>query len=412
MSSHTSVSAAVPHAQAYPFLAQPPLLQDAPSFAQSGNARRRSLAAINNWATNVQPGPPAPLTPNKTAFSDAPHSSKHARRYSSQVAPPVVPPTPVDYLPESPTSSEGTVAAAMKPDLQAIGYTSVFVQLPSTPPANVDITPDGRTCTPVDDLENTRSGSSKRRFKSLSIKPHSRSKSVAAPLPSPKTYTSVTKDKKSKYADARPAMLAQELAFAQFMGGGKVEHHMKQSAEKQAKKAGAVKGKNGQLVGVAPVWQDGQGGIWRDQQEEEEYTHLLGGSSERNASTRHADWVQFDERRGVGVGRQGRRGSVSTVDSDLDPHRTSSRSQHLRNAPNFNADVFAAGPQKSRRRPEPLDLVAPHDTEDVRRDFLQSSFAPVPLRRVDTMPTEGSSSRKSVMSNVKGMFKSKKSKPS
>lgn len=400
MSTHSGATAAVPHTQAYAFLTQPPpqkkqplASHDSPSFTQSENARRRSLAAISNWATHVQPGAPAPVSPNKPTFSDAPRSSRHGRRHSAQVASPVAPPAPIHYLPESPTSSEGTVSGEMKQDLQAVGYTSVFVQLPSTPPPNVELT----------HTEEAESGRSKRRFKSLSIRPPSRSKAIPSPVPTPKasnskSHSSATKDKKSKYAEDRPAMLAQELALMQFMGGGKVEHHMKQSAEKQAKRAGATKGKNGQLVGVAPVWQDGQGGVWRDQEEEIEYTHLLSGN-ERRGSARGSEWVQFDERRGV-AGRGGRRGSISTQDSDL------------RNSPDFDVDVFASG-HTSRRRPAPLDLVSPHqhDTEDLRREFLQSSFAPAPSHRGHTDSSEPvAAPKKSVISNVKGMFKSKKSK--
>ncbi|KAI0091550.1 hypothetical protein BDY19DRAFT_904198 [Irpex rosettiformis] len=400
MSSQSGATAAVPSLETYPFLAQPPPEKkqpygshDAPSYTQSENSRRRSLAAISNWATNVQPGAPAPLSPNKTTFSDAPRSSRHGRRHSTQMVQPVAPPAPLHYLPESPTSSEGTVTGAMKQDLQTVGYTSVIVQLPNTPPPNLDQTHH-------DEPENARG---KRRFKSLSIKPPSRSKPIPSPLPTPKasnstSRSSTTKDKKSKYAEERPALLAQELALMQFMGGGKVEHHMKQSAEKQAKKAGAVKGKNGQLVGVAPVWQDGQGGIWRDQEEEVEYAHLL-GPTERRDTSGDAPWVQFDGRRGA-TGRGHRRGSASTQDSDL------------RTPPDFNVDVFASG-HSSRRRPQPLDLVSPHDrnTEDLRREFLQASFVPGNVRRGDTLPSEPAvAPKKSVISNVKGIFKSKKSK--
>ena len=399
--SHIGASAAVPQTtQAYAFLSQPPpekkqphTSHDAPSFLQSENARRRSLAAISNWATHVQPGAPAPSSPNKTSFPDTARSPRHGRRHSTQVAQPVAPPAPVHYLPESPTSSEGSVSGAMKQDLQTVGYTSVFVQLPSTPPANVEHAHS----------DEPEGGRSKRLFKSLSIKPPSRSKTIPSPLSTPKasssnTRTSVTKEKKSKYAEDRPAMLAQELALMQFMGGGKVEHHMKRSAEKQAKKAGAVKGKNGQLVGVSPVYQDGQGGVWRDQEEEVEYAHLLGGTEGRGVS-REATWTQFDDRRGA-TGRNLRRGSVSTQESDL------------RSSPEFNVDVFADR-HNPRRRPQPLDLIPPHshDTEELRREFLQSSFNPGPLRRADPIPSDPPvAPKKSVISNVKGMFKSKKSK--
>lgn len=401
MPSH-SETLAVPQAeQAYAFLTQPPpqkkrgtqqpsASQDVPSSVQSENPRRRSLAAISNWASSVQPGPPAPLSPNKTAYAEPPRPSKSGRRYSAQVAPP----SPVTYIPDSPTSSTDT--PVMKPDLQAVGYTSVFVQLPKTPP--VQFTPDGRvdvfSPAATEDTEDSRM--SKRRFRSLSMKPPGRSKSISV-ASTQQSKPSAAKEKKSKHADTRPPQIAQELALAQFLGGGSVQHHMKQYAEKQAKRSGAKK-ENGQVVGVTPLWQDGQGGVWRDQEEQWEYTHLLGGP-ERNGSRRDVDWVQFDEERGVGMGRE----SSETVNSELDRRRA--RQGH--DAPEFNVDVFSSGHTKPKRRPQPLDIIPPHDFDaaQARQEFLQSSFT-APL----TQAANGTSSKKSVMSNVKDIFKSKKNK--
>lgn len=409
MPSRTEVLTAVPVApQAYPFLAQPPshkkrsaqqiLASDAPSRTQAENPRRRSLAAINNWASSVQPGPPAPQSPHKASFNEVPRSSKPSRRHSAMPSPP----SPVSYLPESPASSTHTITpdmkADMKSELQAVGYTSVFVTLPRTPPA--EYTPDGRiavprsptTAAPAASAELDNSRSATRRFRSLSMKPPSRSKPAA---PQPKstpapTHAAVTKEKRSKYAEMRPAPLATELALAQFTGGGTFDHHVKQYSEKQAKHSGAARKENGQLVGVGDVWRDEQGGIWRDQEEEWEYTHLLGGA-ERNAGSAEVGWVEFDEQRGVGE-LDDRRGSVSTVDSDLDPRYAvtanadprgaSVPSQHLLKSPEFNVGVFAPNPHNaSKRRPHPLNLAPPQssyslDAAEVRRDFLQSSFAP------------------------------------
>lgn len=406
MSSRTEVLTAVPSAQqVYPFLSQAPShkkrstqhdpASDAGSRTQSEHVRRRSVAAISNWASSVQPGPPAPQSPHKGSFSEVSRSSKSTRRQSIKPSPP----SPVAYLPDSPASSTHTITPEMKSDikseLQAAGYTSVFVTLPRTPPA--EFTPDGRVAAgrppaaPPASTEHDSSRSATRRFRSLSMKPPSRSKPAPAAKSTPApTHAAVTKEKKSKYAEMRPAPLATELALAQFAGGGTFDHHVKQYAEKQAKKSGAGKDASGQLVGVGDVWRDEEGRIWRDQEEEWEYTHLLGGA-ERNAGAAEVGWVEFDEQRGVGEVID-RRGSVSTVDSDLDPRYavtasvdprgTSVPAQHLLKATDFNVNAFASNHHnRSKRRPEPLNLVPPHssyslDAAEIRKDFLQSSFAP------------------------------------
>lgn len=403
MSSRTEVLP--PAQQAYPFLSQVPshkkrsaqqnASSDPVSHTQPENVRRRSVAAISSWVSNVQPGPPAPQSPHKATFNDVSRLSKSARRHSIKPSPP----SPVAYLPDSPASSTHTITPEMKADikseLQAAGYTSVFVTLPRTPPAV--FTPDGRVAvshaptTPPAATEHDTSRSAMRRFRSLSMKPPSRPKPAPQPKSTPApTHAAVTKDKKSKYAEMRPAPLATELALAQFAGGGTFDHHVKQYSEKQAKKSGATKNANGQLVGVGDVWRDEEGRVWRDQEEEWEYTHLLGGA-ERNAGSAEVGWVEFDEERGIGE-VDDRRGSVSTVDSDLDPRYAmtanidprgaSVPAQHMLKAPDFNVNVFASNHHsRSKRRPEPINLDPPHsayslDAAQIRKDFLQSSFAP------------------------------------
>lgn len=440
-----------PAQQAYSFLSQPPthkkwsaqhaaVPSDVPPRTQAENARRRSIATISNWASSVQPGPPAPLSPSKANFANenSSSSSKHrsARRHSVMPSPP----SPVAYLPESPTSSDHTVTGTqkhnVKPDLQAVGYTSVFVTLPKTPPA--EYTPDGRVLprAPNSAVPPTTAESSSRmsRFRSLSLKPHSRSKSVSAPSSSkpkpPPTHASVTKEKRSKYAEMRPPQLATELALAQLTGGGTLEHHMKQYSEKQAKHSGAAKMVNGQLVGVGQVWQDGQGGIWRDQEEEWEYTHLLGGASRDAAGSGEIGWVQFSGENGDD---EDRRGSVSTVDSDLDPRYAVTAdsaaphvpAQHLRKSPEFDVNIFSgSGSERPRRRPEPLNLAptqsarAVFDTAAVREDFLQASFSPAAPVRVPTsqssssINTTSTSTKRSALKPVMNIFRVGSKKPS
>lgn len=368
MQTRTETISAMP---AYPFLSQPP--QD--HVPQSQNARRRSLAAISNWASSVQPGAPAPISPTtKGKFVEPaprPAEIRAARRHS--VKPTPAPPPPIDYLPESPSSSDQSVTPTTKPDFKGdlkTGYT-VFVALPPTP--TTPTTP-------------SRKGLS--RLRGLSIKPSSRSKpSAETSHPSSSSSgASASKDKvkekkKSKYDDARPAQLATDLALAQLMGGGSIEHHIRQAAEKEAKRAGAKK-VNGQYVGVGAVHRDNDGRVWRDQDEEWEYTHLLGREAE---GAENQEWVRFSE-------------DSSRTSPSVDNHE---RSRHH---------------TKSKRRPEPLDLAPsrPHgssrrgysvDQSDAHHEFLQSSFTPAPGAMASNASLDVSSKRSGLKLNMKGMFK-------
>jgi len=256
----------------------------------------------------------------------------------------------------------------------------------------------------------------------------------------------VSKSKKSKYAKYRPPPLATELALAQLADGGKMDDHVRRFAEAQAR-AGGAQVVDGRLVGVGDIWRDGAGGVWRDQDEEWEYAHLLGGDQDFNASD--ASWVRFGSASAASSGPdEERRGSTSSQDSDLDPRyamqadsgddlavfgsalmpsamskpgmsvlalpsRARRAAPHLRK-PEFLLDVFPVpdGPApvkgkqplsphvsntpqvrpfgKERRRPAPLALAPPSPTvkvpanplDDVRKDFLEHSFAPAPAPKV------------------------------
>ncbi|THH01903.1 hypothetical protein EW026_g866 [Hermanssonia centrifuga] len=217
-----------------------------------------------------------------------------------------------------------------------MGYTSVFVHYPKTP-----FTPDmnkhiSSPILPQSAAPPSPSKASSRglkHFRSLTaLKPSRRARSRAPPSPplsAKKTSVetrraraqSIMNSKKLKYSKALPAPLGNELALAQLMDGGKLEAHVKCFAENQAKAVGAVK-VNGQLVGVGDVWRDEQGGIWMDQDEEWEFTHLLG---EDDFSMHSGDWIRFDspsaqenKSRSVTAGDEHRR-SLSTQDSDLSP---------------------------------------------------------------------------------------------
>ncbi|EKM50564.1 uncharacterized protein PHACADRAFT_263915 [Phanerochaete carnosa HHB-10118-sp] len=355
--------------QAYPFLSQPPHGQDiyAPRDAVSApHVRRRSLAAISNWASSVQPGAPPPLSPTKTKFAESSRAPeiRSSRRHSVKPAPP----PPMEYIPDSPSSSDQSISPATKQEFKAelrpAEYAPVYVQLPNTPPA--------------DQPSGSRKGL---RFRSLSIKPTSRSKSStdSAPPPPPKEK----KEKKSKHRDeGQPMQLATDLALAQLLGGGTIEHHIKQAAEKEAKRAGAKK-VNGQYVGVSDVYRDAEGRVWRDRDEAWEY-HALVERNTRRAEEEDEVW-----------GHRERRGRTH-ADFGGDASPTSSLE-------NYDAPVHHG---KTRRRPEPLDLTPSrpstslrrHYVEDARREFLESSFVP------PTAPTENK------RSGLLSMFKSSSSK--
>lgn len=385
MQTRSETIATIPAAQhAYPFLSQPPMdvYASPDALPQSHNTRRRSLAAISNWASNVQPGAPAPLTPpvHKSKFTEpAPHPAelRAARRHS--VKP--VPPPPVNYVPESPSSSDQSATPTSKPDfkadLQAPGYTSVYVQLP----------PDGRSVptTPTSAAAPSSSRKGLARFRSLSLKPAARTK----PAPEAASSSSAAakekkKEKKARYDDARPAQLATDLALAQLLGGGSMEHHIRQAAEKEARRAGAKRGAHGQLVGVADVHRAADGRVWRDADEELEYARLLPRERARAAD----EWVRFEERRGR---------AEASCDSS-----SASSLEHCDRA------------GKAKRRPEPLDLARAKpqrayavDPEEARRDFLQSSYNPAPaVVVVPAAPAaDASASGKRSGLGLKSMFK-------
>lgn len=360
-----SETLAAPGAQhAYAFLSHPPshdpyTVPD-PNMPQSRYTRRRSLAAISNWASNVQPGAPAPISPGTaTKFADSASSSarpadiRTMRRHSVKPTPP----PPVEYLPDSPSSSDqSSPSPVAKPDFKTDpGYTSVYVTLPNTPTTEQPTTSSG---------PSTSRGKGLDRFKTFSLKPSARSKTVPEPRPKEKERE---KEKKSKYAEARPAQLATDLALAQLLGGGTIEHHMRQAAENEAKRNGARK-TNGQVAGVGQPWRDEEGRVWRDEQEQWEYRGLLRD-------------------------RHGRRQSEAEGDSSP----TSS-------VENYHDRPRAQRDGKTKRRPEPLDLAPsrPHGSsraysvDEGRREFAHPAAV---------VPAEPSGKR-SALKPMFNMFKS------
>lgn len=333
-------------------------------------------------------------------------------------------------------------------DLTAMGYTSVFIhfpQTPTSPPKNHRLSPSllgAPRAVPANSAKQSKRGL--KHLKSLSsLKSGKRSKSdeIISHTSQP---TAVTKSKKSKYAKALPTPLANELALAQLMDGGKLNDHVKRYTKAQAKAAGAAQ-VDGQLVGVGDVWRDAEGGVWRDQDEVWEFVHLL-GDDEEELPMDDVDWVQFDSEGGKESANEPfgfeYRGSLSTEDSDLNPRyvmeveedsyddlagfdaantvikpgqallsipaRNRRAAKHLRKA-QFLLDVFplpvsptkdlgsytapsprARAERRTKRRPAPLNLTPrspalkrahnPDDAEELRTEFLQDSFKPRPRR--------------------------------
>lgn len=392
--------------------AQPPSAMESAGTSVAERRRSTTVTSINTWAANVKPGPPAPISPSRgEPLSSDTYTRRAARRKSFAPAPP----SPVAYLPEdkdSPTSSSHTITPTLKPeakpDLPAVGYTSIFVTLPpKTPPA----TSERRRSVQVPKMSVTASvppspappPASKPtglgRLRSFALHPRSKSisdePSSSAGSSSKSKHAKEKKEKKEKKAkyDDRPLQMSQELALMQFMGGGKMETHMQQYAVKQAKASGAPK-VHGQRVGVDELYRDGRGGVWRDQDEELEYRGLLGENSEPAQGADFDQWVGFD----------GERGAAAFDGAEVDPLDTSARSSRAH-----------------RRRTAPLSPVTQNtshrsraanstDGDAARREFLDSSFVPAPSKPVyasanPSSATVDSYPKKSVL---KGLFRSKK----
>lgn len=102
---------------------------------------------------------------------------------------------------------------------------------------------------------------------------HLRSISLSAPFtkssePAPKQRTRKTSTPQSRYAhltgSAAPLSLAQEVQLSQMLDGGSFEKNVRRVAESQAHDGG-----------VSGLYRDGQGGIYRDEDERLELQELL-----------------------------------------------------------------------------------------------------------------------------------------
>ena len=314
----------------YAFLAHPPLLKKGskqPLYVDmpSHTSRRRSntFSGIVAWAAHVEPGSPAPLSP---------HSPHHCPSLGRGCCPSITSiraaSTSFLHVTPIPTTVQITTPSVsdFKTDLTAVGYTSIFFQLPNTPISatlSFSIKPPSSNAAKSFPNLPIHSPSCKprslTRFRSLSVLQRGRPKSV---IPNSLTKmkakdavasAAIIKRKKSKY-DMRPPPLANELALMQFADGGSMGNNIKRVIQTQAKATGTVS--------HGDVHRDDIGGIWLDQDEELEYAYLL--AEDDSCRLQHPQWVTFGSHSpsfATRIAEDERRESVSTQSAELNPNR-------------------------------------------------------------------------------------------
>lgn len=284
----------------------------------------------------------------------------------------------------------------------------------------------------------------------------------------------IAHQKKSKYAALLPPPLANDLALMQFADGGDMDANIQRLMLAQSKGAGG---------GVGDVHRDGKGGVWWDGDEELEYAHLLDGDGEmewvefdaegepkrESVSTLNSDLdpsrvVQpADDLPCIPPIPTTKTKTVLTIPARsskelkkplqasylLDFEITFPPSPSFPPSPRSPAHTrFCASPTRarfhaspasrrrnmgsSRRRPAPLKLTPPspgfkkptNSPGQVRKDFIEASFAPSPLSpaappspaRLGSVGAEivvarRGMAKKASMMNVKAFFRAGARKP-
>ena len=128
----------------YPFLCHPPqkkrptqplpavpsLKPRSPERSSMGRPRSASMTAISAWAAKVLPGSPAPCSPRRSPFT-----GRFSRRFSGSSGGMLS--SSFGSFGERLAANNQTVNSPsindFPPDLTAIGYTSVFVHVATTP---------------------------------------------------------------------------------------------------------------------------------------------------------------------------------------------------------------------------------------------------------------------------------------
>ncbi|KAJ2915934.1 hypothetical protein MD484_g4460, partial [Candolleomyces efflorescens] len=363
--SFKGVSGAAP---AYTFLSQPPPPKRraaatgkppcAPPVCQlpptpNRVARRPSFTAkITHWASHVQPGSPAPVSPHRRLSNSSrrPSITFGLSATTLGIGHRRVPSSPFIVTPTPTTASHKTF------DFTALGYNTIFTHMPKTPETPSPLLrakaqreqqlaeEKMRAKAQAKEESKEKKGKMIKKIKSLTnLRPRSKSLSKSTtdlpsdlppvpPLPSPSYTTATAPSKATTKSKARgkspsprktsaakkkalyggliraPPTLANELALMQFADGGKMEDHIKRTMTTES---GAV----------GDVYRDGKGGVWWDQDEELEYRGLLADSEPGSADGKGKGWVKFTSSptNEVSLERRGSATSNSTLDSDLDP---------------------------------------------------------------------------------------------
>lgn len=310
-------------------------------------------------------------------------------------------------------------------DLAMVGYTSVFVRPPQTPDSSMipcQIPTASRLPPSAESPKAKKPRKGLRHFASLAAL-----KSTRRPTSSSAKPCSAAERKRIRAAKHATKVDKKRIKYGKYGGP---QTHVQVGLDQ-------FTGEGEDAYGTTYIV-DGQGRIYQDEEELWEYAHLLGGDDD--FCEEEISWLEFGFTNTAGDERVAdeRRGSVSSQDSDLQPEfametddttpslgcepgmsvlaipaRSHRRAMHL-NTPEYLLNVFSApgsqsflvktphtlGPQdtsivhdptesrqmRAKRRPSPLKLLPPSpakkcptnpaDPEDIRRDFLEESFAP------------------------------------
>ncbi|KAJ8092860.1 hypothetical protein PM082_023493 [Marasmius tenuissimus] len=373
--------------------------------------RRRSstFTTITNWASAVQPGSPAPLSPVK----------RRRPSLRRQVA-------------SNSSSPSFLFTSTHKPDLTSWGYTSVFVHLPVTPETPSPF----RAPEPIVADAPAKSGNGLKKIKSMGILRRNRTKSIVGepaaapapenipPVPRPRTRSrsrsgsmsptkpimkrpghvksksvSATTPTKSKSRSNRnhpplPPSLQNELMLMQFASGGTLEAN----AQKLMKERSKADGQGVAPKAVDAVFRDENGVMWLDEDEPIEYEALL--PTNPPSSPPASPWVQFSSSNAhlpasPAIGaiqadedpvRRGSLASLSPTEHELQGAaaavvRPASPSAYIGTAvgllppPNSSSSVDRSE-RRRRRRPAPLKLHSSSSIPTTAAQGFEDSFEP------------------------------------
>ena len=325
-------------------LSKPPPPQKAPPSIPLPPAPSSSFAysSIVAWASLVQPGSPAPISPPSRRSS---FSLSHVGYTTVFVH---LDPLPGPTSPSPYHRQRSTTVVEMSKPLSPKSTAYAHIPIPPMPPQEPPVKRTGLSRLRSFSILRPRSSKSKQQ-PSVPPSPHysvatsapkskpTKSKKHPAP-PTESCPTTIAKRKRAKYLIPPPPSLANELALMQFMDGGNIDSHAKRVMEAQAQAAAG----SGAQHGVADVYRDGNGGIWWDADEEWEYTHLLADSGSTTptpiSKANNAMTIDWDD---LLANKENdphdRRDSVSSQDSDLDPKYLVTVPEHTLTG--FNAPV-------------------------------------------------------------------------